>query len=193
MLETRCKRTTKASARVYNVRRLSRPKESDKGELCSYRFTSVQTALLYNCDPAHLVQFDRDYETVRGQSHRLHSHEGHSRRRPEHLLLDTFHVHAEELLQQEGRSGGPLPGYREQSRERKRGHDGSQDLQILPVGVLLSVFSGECFSLYHRFTVYLHIHIISSVVTVKITLERITLVKDDSSDILRINNYLTPF
>ena len=78
-------------------------------------------------------------KTVRWQSHRLHSFERHPWRCLEHLLLDPLDVHDSKCL---------LEAYRlRRSTSWSRQDTGPWRKtipQVLPVGVLLSIPTGEC-------------------------------------------------
>lgn len=71
----------------------------------------------------------------------MRPHKRYSRRRAQHLLLDTQYVRAQEHVPQEARQGSAVPWRRKQRRQTRR----PQGVQVLPVGLLLPVFSGNQF------------------------------------------------
>lgn len=76
-----------------HVGHISRTKEPGEDLAHTHRHPGFSTALQFDRDFADRFFADRHHETVRGQSHRLHTQQGFARGRAQHLLLDTQYLH----------------------------------------------------------------------------------------------------
>lgn len=126
---------------VNNVRHISWAQEPGQGQPCPHRFARLSAALFNYRHDANVILVDRHHTPVRGQPHRLRSHQRHSRGRAQHLLLDPFDVRPEESVQEEDWQRGAVSGHRKFRGQIAR----SQIVQILSVGVLLPFLSGNLF------------------------------------------------
>lgn len=83
-----------------------------QGESHQNGFAGISFTLFHNCDDFDVILIDCDDAPICWQSHRLHSHEGCARRRFKYILLDSFDVHNETFVPNEGRRRGRLSGCR---------------------------------------------------------------------------------
>lgn len=129
-----------------NVGHFPRVEEPRQGQSRTHRLARIPSSLFHNRYDADVILANRDDTSIRWQSNRLRAHKGHSRGRAEHILLDPFNVRIEEPFQKENRQRGAV------SRHRKlRGKtDRSQSVQVLSVGVLLPVLSGNLYNLVFK-------------------------------------------
>lgn len=132
--------------RYQDARHISRSQEPYKDLAYPYRQRRLSSALQPHRDPADSVLPYRHHPPVRRQSHRLHTQQGSAGGCPEHLLLDTQHVHDNRGVPEERGLGGAISRRRQfqiVSREREKG------VQILPVGLFHAVPPGNVsFSLF---------------------------------------------
>ena len=136
----RAEKLSSVSSAVQNAGHISKPEEPYQDLSRTHRHGRVPAALQFNRDPSHLVFVDRDYETIRWQSDRLHSQQRSTGGRVEHVLLDTQYVHDHRGLQEtRGFRGAVSRGgqFQVASGDREEG------VQILPVGLLHAVSPGN--------------------------------------------------
>lgn len=123
----------------HHVGHLPASEDAGQGEPRPHRLVRVPPSLVHQlCDPADVLGH-RHHSPIRGQSHRLHSHQGRPRRRFRSLLLDPFHIHhSQGVVSPRGRWGGASWGRHFQCR----GRGWEEICLILPVGRVHIIFSG---------------------------------------------------
>ena len=83
-------------------------------------------------------------QAICGQPHRLCSHQGHSRGRVEHVLLDPLHLHHPQRLLEADRDRCGSSRHRQNHRPR-----GAALCPLLPVGLLLPLLPGRIYLQYN--------------------------------------------
>lgn len=131
--------TTTTTAVLYNVRHIPWAKKLGQGQPCAYRFARLSAPLFNHRYDVNVIFIDRNNPPICRQSDRLRTHKGHSRGRAQHILLDSFNVRTEEFVQKKDWQRSSVSGYRQFRRQTAR----SKSVQVLSVGVLLSLLSGN--------------------------------------------------
>ena len=130
--------------REHHAGRLPGPEGPRQDQPCDNRLFHLSPALLGERELPLGLLAHCDHASVRGQPHRLCSHQRHSRGCAQHLLLDTLHIHYPQCILEAHRDRRGTPRNRQNHRPRRK-----KICQVLPVGLLLSLLPGKKDSFWH--------------------------------------------